>query len=162
MEKIKQFETLYRKYFDVVYRICFLYMKNEADSSDMVQETFEKLIKSKPKFENEEKAKAWLIVTASNTCKTQLKKWWNKKRIPYEEELVDFTTFKEPGLDLKDSINKLESKYSVLLFLHYYEGFKLREIAKILKENESTLKTRLVKARQLLKLELEESDYENK
>ncbi len=81
--KQSKVQELYEKYFDTVYRICFLYMKNETDSCDMVQETFLKLIQAQAQFETEEKAKAWLIVTASNTCKSSLRKAWKKKRAIY-------------------------------------------------------------------------------
>ena len=161
MEKIFNEEQLYNEFFDVIYRICFLYIGQESDTYDMVQDTFEKMLKYKPQFESMEKAKAWLIVTASNVCKTYLKKWWHKKRIAYEPEMINASGNQTDEDDLKEIICKLDSKYSILLFLYYYEGYKLREIADMLKENESTLKTRLVKARQLLKHELEESDYEN-
>ena len=56
-------ERLYRAYCDTIYRICFLYMKNEADALDMVQETYMKLIRSNFSSQSEEKTKAWLIVT---------------------------------------------------------------------------------------------------
>ncbi len=71
---MEEFEAkhLYEQFFDMVYRICFLYMKQESDACDMAQETFLRLLKKKPQFDNEEKAGAWLIVTASNCCKTQL------------------------------------------------------------------------------------------
>lgn len=154
-------EQLYQKYFNVVYKICFLYIKEQTATYDMVQETFEKMIKYKPKFETEEKAKAWLIVTASNLCKTHLNKWWNKKRVPYEPEMENITEQSFENIGLKEMIDKMEYKYSVLLFLYYYEGYKIREIAEMLKEKESTLKARLVKARKILKLELEALGYEN-
>ena len=51
----KEIERLYHKYFDTLYKICFLYMKNEDDSLDVVQETFIKLIKSNFKVQSEEK-----------------------------------------------------------------------------------------------------------
>lgn len=161
MKKKFKEEQLYQKYFNVVYKICFLYIRDESETYDMVQETFEKMIKYKPEFESEEKAKAWLIVTASNVCKTHLNKWWNKKRVPYDPEMEYETEQSFENTEIKELIDKLEYKYSVLLYLYYYEGYKIREIASMMNEKESTLKTRLVKARKLLKLELEASDYED-
>ncbi len=161
MKKKFNEEQLYQKYFNVVYKICFLYIREESETYDMVQETFEKMIRYKPEFETEEKAKAWLIVTASNVCKTHLNKWWNKKRVPYEPEMEYEIEQSFENTGIKELIDKLEYKYSVLLYLYYYEGYKIREIASMMNEKESTLKTRLVKARQLLKLELEASDYED-
>lgn len=62
---------IYNRHVDTVYRICFSFMKNAADTEDMVQETFLKLISCKKKFTSKEHEKAWLIVTASNTCKDE-------------------------------------------------------------------------------------------
>ena len=73
-------EELYQKYFAAVYSVCFLYMKNQADACDMVQETFLRLLQGRFAWQDEEKAKAWLIVTASNCCKSQLRKSWRKKQ----------------------------------------------------------------------------------
>lgn len=71
-------ENLYRKHFAAIYSVCFLYMKNEADACDMVQETFLRLLQGHFTYEGDEKTKAWLIVTASNCCKSQLRKSWRR------------------------------------------------------------------------------------
>lgn len=57
---------IYNRHVDTVYRVCFSFMKNAADTEDMVQETFLKLISCGKNFTSEEHEKAWLIVTASN------------------------------------------------------------------------------------------------
>ena len=60
---------IYNRHVNTVYRVCFLYMKNKADTEDMVQNTFLRLMKSNVVFENAEHEKAWLIRTAINLCK---------------------------------------------------------------------------------------------
>lgn len=50
----RAFEQIYIKYFDMLYRICFLYMKNEADALDIVQEVFEKILNEKDGYINVE------------------------------------------------------------------------------------------------------------
>lgn len=54
----KSAEELYHKYFAAVYSICFLYMQNQADACDMVQETFLRLLQGNFSYEDEEKARA--------------------------------------------------------------------------------------------------------
>ena len=71
----KEIEEIYERNRITVYRVCFAYMKNPADTEDAVQETFIRLIDKVPKFESEEHEKAWLIRTASNICKNELKHW---------------------------------------------------------------------------------------
>ena len=149
--KIKEF---YELYFDMVYKICYLYTKNEADSADITQEVFYRLIKYAPSFETNEKAKAWFIVTASNCCKTLLKKWWYRPvTYPAESENTQME-FKDNSV--LEAVLSLDKKYSVPIYLYYYEGYKTAEIGAMLNEKPSTIQTRLAKARELLKLELEE------
>ncbi|MDE6627450.1 MAG: RNA polymerase sigma factor [Lachnospiraceae bacterium] len=153
-------ERIYMTYFDTVYRICFLYMKNETDAGDMVQETFLRLIRSGPEFETEQKVKAWLIVTASNCCKTQLTRWWRTKRVEYNEEQIK-TIADRQDRELLESVLGLDKKYSVPMYLYYFEGYKTGEIARMLNINSSTIQTRLAKAREILKLEIEK-DFDGK
>ncbi len=152
--KQREVQELYEKFFDTVYRICFLYMKNEADTCDMVQETFLKLLLNEAKFDTQEKAKAWLIVTASNTCKSSLRMAWRKKRVVYEESMILEQVARDdaPVLEL---VRSLEDKYGIPVYLYYYEGYQTGEIAKMLGSNPSTIQTRLAKARKLLRMELE-------
>lgn len=150
-ERAKQ---LYDKYFDTVFRVCFLLVKNESDAKDMTQETFCRLIERSPLFESDEKAKAWLIVTASNCCKSLLKKWWYKKADTSED--FKEKTYEFSGNEILRTVLSLDKKYSIPTYLYYYEGYKTGEIAEILSEKQSTIQTRLARARELLKIELSE------
>ena len=78
---------LYQRHVKTVYRVCYLYMKNPQDTEDMVQSTFLKLFQYPGEFSDSEHEKAWLIVTAGNLCKDQLKSWWRKRRVPLEESI---------------------------------------------------------------------------
>lgn len=75
----KEIAEIYARHVDTVYRVCFAYLKNSADTEDMVQSTFLKLIEYKGQFNDEEHEKAWLIVTSTNMCKNLLKHWWRKR-----------------------------------------------------------------------------------
>ena len=48
----KEITEIYNRHVDTVYRVCFAYMKNIADTEDALQETFIKLIKSEPEFQS--------------------------------------------------------------------------------------------------------------
>ncbi|MBQ7432635.1 MAG: RNA polymerase sigma factor [Lachnospiraceae bacterium] len=67
-----ELSALYDRHKDMVYRVCFAYMKNPADTEDAVQETFIRLIQAEPLFENAVNEKAWLIRTATNICENHL------------------------------------------------------------------------------------------
>lgn len=160
MEK-HETERIYQLYFDTVYKVCFLYMKNHADAQDMTQETFCRMMRNPFRYESDEKTKAWLIVTASNICKNHLKKWWVKKSVSYEDSVGSNPCGKEPFADDSGSndvyriVMSLDKKYALPTYLYYYEGYKTMEIAQMLKTNQSTIQTRLAKARKILRMELE-------
>lgn len=141
---------IYNRQFDTVYRVCLSFMKNEADAEDMVQETFLKLISCEKQFESEEHEKAWLIVTASNTCKDELRRW--KRRLenirffPRQENAVQ----KEDGRVL-EWVMALPVKYKQVIYLYYYEGYRTSEIAGMLHCSESTVRNQLLRGRKLLK-----------
>lgn len=159
-EKIRD---IYDRYFDTIYRICFLYMKNETDTLDAVQETFLRLMQSKFMEYSEEKTKAWLIVTASNYCKKQLGHWWRKKREVFEETVLE-NRGEQTLHPVVEAVQALPKKYRTLIYLYYYEGYKTGEIGSMLGIPASTVQTRLAKARKLLKWEIEGigEDYDEK
>ncbi len=164
MEKYEQ-ERIYDLYFDTVYKVCFLYMKNHADAQDLTQETFCQMLRKPFHYESDEKAKAWLIVSASNLCKNQLKKWWMRKIVSYDDSIGDSLA----GLDdlagtqgevlneIYQTVMGLDKKYAIPTYLYYYEGYTTAEIANLLEVNQSTIQTRLAKARKLLRLEFDEA-----
>lgn len=150
----EKIQGIYHRYFDTIYRICFLYMKNEADTLDAVQETFLRLMQSDFMEYSEEKTKAWLIVTASNYCKKQLGHWWRKKREVFEETALEDVAEKTPH-PVVEAVQALPKKYRTLIYLYYYEGYKTGEIGSMLGISASTVQTRLAKARKLLKMDME-------
>ncbi|MCI7808607.1 RNA polymerase sigma factor [bacterium] len=140
---------IYDRHVDTVYRVCFAYMKNAPEAEDMTQETFLRLMSWGKPFENQRHEKAWLIVTASNLCKDTLKKWWrsNENIDDYAELLPDAPQTGHPVLD---AILELPQDYKVAVYMYYYEGYTTVEIARYLKCPESTVRSRLSRARKQL------------
>lgn len=146
----KEIEEIYERHRMTVYRVCFAYMKNPVDTEDAVQETFIRLIDRDPKFESEEHEKAWLIRTAVNICKDELKHWWRKnENIDDHSELQTEDTIKTD--DVLRTVMELPDKYKTVVYLYYYEGYDSAEIAGILKKPKSTIRNHLHEARNLLK-----------
>lgn len=141
------FMEIYNRHVDTVYRVCFSFMKNAADTEDMVQETFLKLISCKKRFTSKEHEKAWLIVTASNTCKDELRRF--KRRFQYISACLK-TENGGQGEGMSELILSLPSKYKEVVYLYYYEGYQTSEIAEMLHVNASTVRNRLSRARKLL------------
>ena len=146
-----EFERIFECYSQMVYKIAFLYLKNEADALDIVQNTFFKLLKKKD-FNNEEHIKRWLLRITVNLCKNNLKSYWQRNVVSFEEKYY-FQNNRD--LNLQELIFKLSPRYKGVVHLYYYEGYSVKEIAAILKISDSAVKQRLKRAREKLKIELE-------
>lgn len=143
-----EFVATYNRQVDTVYRVCYSFMKNKADTEDMVQETFLRLLSTGKEFESERHEKAWLIVTASNLCKDALKKWWRKS-----ENIDDYLDIaEEPKQEdgVLEIIMQLPNDYKDAVYMYYYEGYSTVEIAQHLKCPEATVRSRLSRARSKL------------
>lgn len=143
-----EFIEVYRRQVDTVYRVCYSFMKNKADTEDLVQETFLKLLSTKKEFENERHERAWLIVTASNLCKDSLRKLWRK-----HESIDDFLDLaEEPKQEdsILEVILQLAPDYKDAVYMYYYEGYTTAEIAAHLRCPEATVRSRLMRARNKL------------
>ena len=137
----------YTQYVSMVYRICFTYTKNKADTEDIVQETFIRLMNCGKEFESDEHIKSWLIVTSGNLCKNLLRHWWRRnKNIDDANRSVQIETD-----DTINAILDLPDKYKTVIYMYYYEGYSSAEIAKQLGKTDSAVRTRLKRGRQLLK-----------
>lgn len=155
----KEFIQIYNKYIDTVYRVCFMYMKNKQDTEDVVQITFIKFLEYKGEFKDCDHIKAWLIITASNVCKNHLKHWWRKTvNIDSLEDM--YSNINDDNYFLLDKILNLPKKYKLIIYMYYYEGYKIKEIADKLNMKDSTVKSYLHRGRNLLKEVIEEDENE--
>lgn len=145
---------LYDLYGEMVFRICFIYLKNQQDAYDATQETFLKLLQDDKSFHSEEHAKAWLITVSSNICKNILKSFWHKNRAGSDALLLlsqESTNEDAEHREVLDAVLRLPQKYKDLVYLHFYEGYSIEEIAKMTGKKSSTLRSRLSKAKALLR-----------
>jgi len=150
-------EEIYERNVDMVYRVGYSYMKNKADTDDIVSEVFLKLIKTKICFQNAEHEKAWLVRTAANLCKDNLKSWRRKNKNIDDYENHE-TTESETQFEIDETfkiVMRLPERYKDAVYLYYYEGYTTEETAKILKKPHSTIRNYLHEARKLLKGVLE-------
>lgn len=146
----------YRRNWKTVWNICFPYFMNHADTEDAVQETFVRLALCEKPFSDEDHEKAWLIVTARNVCKDELKKA-RRKELPLEAAATSCTLPQEAGSTLR-AIRALPDRIETVIYLYYYEGYSTAELAKMLNRNESTVRSDLRRGRLKLKKLLEEEE----
>lgn len=151
--KDQYLEKLINKYSNMVYRLALVRTKTKENSEDIYQEVFLKLAKKMPNFQSEEHEKAWLIRVTINCSKSFLNSKFIENTVELKEEIPLQT---EERHDVYYAVQKLPLKYRTIIHLFYYENYRIKEIGKILKMNENTVKTYLARAREKLKLEVEE------
>ena len=156
-------ERVVEQYGDMLFQICLVMLRNPGDAEDAVQDTLIKYLQKAPDFKSADHEKAWLITTARNHCRDMHRQWWRRKTTGLSEQASAASSAAyEPGI-LAAAFMALPPNQRILLYLHYYEGYKLSEIAAMLRLNLNTVKTRIRCARQRLRLELEEdSDDEER
>lgn len=137
------------KYSDMVRRICFMYLKNEADVEDIFQNVFLKLLQRKTKFNSEEHEKAWLCKVTFNQCKDFHKSFFRKNTCSIEN--LEIPTEDKIEVDVLHEVLSLPQKYRNVIYLYYYEDYSVQEISKILGRNENTIHTHLRRAKAILR-----------
>ena len=144
----KNFIETYNRHVDMVYRVCYSFMKNQTDAEDMVQETFLRLLSNTKKFADERHEKAWLIVTASNLCKDTLKNWWRTNE--NIDDYPDIPQKSSGSSTVMEAILSLSDDYKTAVYMYYYEGYSTAEIAGFLGCPDATVRSRLSRARKQL------------
>lgn len=149
--------SLYEEYYDMVWRICVMQFGNSHDAYDATQETFIRLMNYPKDFLNKEHEKAWLIRTAINYCK-DVRKSSQRKRVIFQDvgQQIQENIVPDMYSDVFETLKELPEKYRAILYLYYYEGYSLKEIAAMLKINASTLRSRFAKAKAVMKEYLED------
>lgn len=157
MQNRKEIENVIEKYSDMVYRIALTRCGTIENAEDIYQEVFVKFSEKMPVFESEEHEKAWFIRITLNLSKNLNLSAWNKRVINLDEN-IEFETKEE--CDVFSAVCELPKNYKTVIYLMYYEGYKVREIAKLMKKREGTIKTWLFRAREILKEKIE-GGFEN-
>ena len=148
MEK-ELFTELYEASFRLVWNVCLTMLRNPADTEDAVQETFLRLLREPTPPESVGHLQAWLIVTARNICRDELRRF--RRRELCLDEARDFPT-EAPEIDeTLSAVRMLPEKYRLPLYLYYYEELPTARIAQILGRKESTVRSDLRRGREKLR-----------
>ena len=148
---MQRVNILFEEHKDMVYRIALSYTGCPHDAQDISQEVFLRLIRwiDRIKIGSE---RAWLVKVTINCCKT-LCSSYNRRNT---RALMETDTISSPEeSSLSESILSLPEEYRVVVYLYYYENYSTKEIAQLLCISQSAVTTRLHRARQRLKEELE-------
>lgn len=155
----EQAEALLEAHGNSILRLAYSYLHSVEDAEEVLQDTLVQYLKTAPRLESRAHEKAWLLRVAGNISKNRI----SYNRVRSTDELKE-TLVAEEREDLSfvwDAVRELPVQDREVIHLFYYEGFSTREIAAILQQKETTVRSRLMRGREKLKLILKEGyDFE--
>lgn len=139
---------------EMLYKISMSMLKNEKDCEDAVQTAILTAYEKLNTLKKEEYFKTWIVRILINICNKQLNTRNKIVDISDYQNANPSSNFSSEELEVRLSVESLPIKIRQVVVLYYTEGFSVKEIKSILKIPEGTVKSRLSKGRELLKLEL--------
>lgn len=164
-EKEEAYLELINLYGNKLLRTCYLMIKDEKDAEDIVQETFINVFKYIKKFNGKSSLYTWIYRISQNITKDRLKSKISTEQ--YEDKEVELSSPEDitiVNIDreiLRSQLDKLSFKYKQVLVLFYFDDLSIKEISVILDEKEGTIKSKLSRGRNLLKVTMEKGDELN-
>ena len=141
-------------YADAILRLCLTYSLTREDAQDICQNIFLTLLEDGRQFADEEHERAFVLRCTINACKDLLKSAGRRRTVPMDQaELVPAPEREDSPLP--DAIRALPRHYGAALYLFYYEGYSLDEIARLCACTPAAARKRLSRARKLLAKGLE-------
>ena len=150
---------LFDLYAGDLFRFALSYMGSKQDAEDIVQDVFLKLL-NKTVFLKADYEKAYLMKMTANGCSNLLKSPAHKTGVDLESAIEELACFYELGEDDKevyDALMKMDETLRIPLYLHYYEDYSYKDVAKFLKLSESAVAMRIKRGKEQLKERLERS-----
>lgn len=158
----KEIQRLMDTYGNDVLRTSYMYLKNLQNAEDAFQEVFIRVFNKLESFKGESSEKTWIIRITINVCKDMLRSSWFK-RVLLTDKLKD----KNVNIGIENRIIKIEEnnvifeevmslshRFKEVIILYYYHNCNTAEISKILNVAEGTVRSRLHRAREILKTKL--------
>lgn len=157
VERDNEFQNLIKQEKDKLYRMAFLYVKNQNDALEIVQETIVKAYKNLNSLREWNFFSSWITKILINTSIDYI----NKNRRIQITDLLEITqgeenTTLEERIDIVDALNRLKEPYKTVIILRYYKDFTVKQIAETLNCPEGTVKVRIHRGLGKLKIDLKE------
>ncbi len=139
--------------YDKYYRIAYGYVHNETDALDIVQESAYKAIYHSDRLKKAEFADTWICRIVIN----EAMEFFRKNSRDYVEMDISDTGKEEKytDIDLQRAIDRLSPEEKKVVLLRYFEDMSLNQVAEIVGENLNTIKSRLYRALDKLKISLD-------
>lgn len=152
---MREAEALVARHAQAVYRLAYARTGSREDAEDVTQETFLRLVRTAPEFADEDHCRAWLLRVAMNCAGDLFRSAWRRHTRPLEE--AEQVPAPEEG-GVLEAVLALPERYRAPIHLFYYEGLSTAEIAAVLGKSEGAVRTRLSRARTMLRGVLEECE----
>lgn len=140
----------YKKY----YRMVFTYVRNETDALDVVQEGAYKAMYRADQLRELAYADTWICRIMLNEAKEFLRRNKSEYEDIFETEIGKDEVYED--IDLRRAIDGLAPKEKTIVILRYFEDMSLEQVADVMQENLSTVKSRLYRTLDKLKVKLSE------
>lgn len=167
VEKIREgeeevFDILVARYKDSLFKFIYYNLPQREEAEDIAQESFVKAFLALPRLRNPRQFKSWLFSIALNLVRDHKREFKRKPSLPLEDlpGNLEPTALDDPSDDVenedllkrvREGIERLPSKLREVLVLYDMQGFSYEEIASIVHCPLGTVKSRLFKARQMLR-----------
>lgn len=148
-----KFENYITQNLDEVFRFAYMYTKNKEYAEDVISESIVRALSSAASLKKTEYVKTWFYRIVINTANTYMKKQGRTVNIESTAERSTEDDYSE--INLGSMLSLLDDKMRIIVTMRYLEDMKIAEIARVLGENENTVKTRLYKALKILRADLE-------
>ncbi len=134
-----------------LYRIARCYLNTDADAADAVQEALLRAWAKRDTLREPRFFRTWLNRIAINVCKDELKR---RKRVDAIEQIPEVSRAEPLQNEIRDAMLVIDAKYRVPLVLFYLDGYSVKEIAMVLRITQGAAKSRLFRAKEKLRTEL--------
>ncbi|MCP2036455.1 RNA polymerase sigma-70 factor (ECF subfamily) [Planomicrobium sp. HSC-17F08] len=165
----EQMETIMDSCGEELIRLAYFYVKDWQAAEDIVQEAFLVFYQKSHQFENRSSLKTYLSKIAINKCHDHLRSWKNKRAL-FTDTIGDLLSggkspeenmeVRTEQANLTRKVLELPIKYREAVLLYYYQEFTTKEISQLLNSSENTVKTRVRRAKKLLKDQVDSNGWE--
>ena len=165
----EEMKTIMDRYGEYLIRLAYFYVKNWATAEDIMQDVFISYYRKSAQFDHRASLKTYLSKITVNKCRDHLRSWKNKRSLfsngigglissgKSPEAALEQHTFQG---NLTNKILELPVKYREVILLFYYQEFTSKEISELLNCPENTVKTRLRRAKDLLREKVDLKEWE--
>lgn len=166
LDSEQRFQQIMQDHTEYLLRLAFLYLKDWPAAEDTVQDVFLKFYQTHEQFEERSSVKTYLTKMTINKCKDYLKSCRYRKHVLTNQFLHPAVRSRNPfveadeRLELADAVLELSLHYREVIIHYYFEERSVIEVAEILSIPQNTVKTRLRKARVLLKEKIHSTEWE--